>query len=219
VAAATVKIIEIDDAPIATLAEAKELPAGEIGEIIVAGPMVTRMYDHLPEATAAAKIFGGEQTASRTEDNRVGPARRSLGEGGLHHRMGDCGFFDSEGMLWFCGRKVERVRTAERTLHTEPCEQPFRAHPRVARCALIGLGAPGTQIPALVVEAKPKDSLDAQAFADELRALGRTHPAASAIRHFFFLTPFPLDVRHNAKIHRLTLARWAARNQAVVCRD
>jgi acyl-CoA synthetase (AMP-forming)/AMP-acid ligase II len=212
VVSATVKIIAIDDAPIATLAEAKELPAGEIGEIIVAGPMVTRTYDHLPEATAAAKIGGGGQGFSRAGVKRVG-------DNALHHRMGDCGFLDSEGMLWFCGRKVERVRMAERTLYTEPCEQPFRAHPRVARCALIGLGAPGAQIPALVVEAKPKDSLDAQAFADELRALGRTHPAASAIRHFFFHTPFPVDVRHNAKIHRLTLARWAARNQAVVGQD
>ena len=42
--------------PIATLAAARELPPGEIGEIIVTGPTVTREYDQLPEATASAKI-------------------------------------------------------------------------------------------------------------------------------------------------------------------
>jgi len=219
VPSASVKIIAISDGLIATLDQATELPVGEIGEIIVAGPMVTKEYDHLAEATAAAKILEVERGGSRTDVKRVGDNARHLDESEVWHRMGDCGYLDAEGALWFCGRKVERVITAEQTWHTEPCEQPFRAHPRVSRCALVGLGALGAQIPALVVEVKPKDSLDAQRFANELRALGRIHPAASAIRHFFFHTPFPVDVRHNAKIHRLTLAKWAARNQAVVTAD
>jgi acyl-CoA synthetase (AMP-forming)/AMP-acid ligase II len=43
-----VKIIAISDQPIATLAEARELPPGEVGEIIVSGPVVTKSYDALP---------------------------------------------------------------------------------------------------------------------------------------------------------------------------
>jgi hypothetical protein len=31
---------------------------------------------------------------------------------------------------------------------------------------------------------------------------------------YFFLERFPVDVRHNAKIHRLSLARWAAKARA-----
>jgi len=167
----------------------RELPAGEIGEIIVSGPVVTREYDALPLATAAAKITDGEA---------------------LWHRMGDCGFLDPDGRLWFCGRKAERVTTAGGPLFTEPCEQVFRRHPRVTRCALVGLGHEGAQQPALVVETEIRDRQDAHAFAAELRTLARAHPHTAGINLFYFHPDFPVDVRHNAKIHRLTLARWTA---------
>ncbi len=200
VPSAAVKIIAITDGPLASLADAVALPPGQIGEILVSGPMVTRTYDQLPEATAAAKV----------------PDPQS---GRFWHRMGDCGYLDDSGMLWFCGRKVERVQTAAGTMHTEPCEAPFRGHPWVKRCALIGLGPVGAQQPALVVEAQVRSGQDEETLAHELRALGRNHPSASAIRLFYFHPAFPVDVRHNAKIHRLTLAQWAARNQPVETRD
>ena len=188
-AANEVKIIAITDAPIATLADTREQPRGAIGEIIVRGPSVTKRYDDLPSATALAKISDG--TA-------------------VWHRMGDCGYLDANGRLWFSGRKAERVETAGSTLHTEPCEQVFRAHPRVSRCALIGLGERGGQRPALVVEAAPKDSSESRAFARELRALALAHEHTAGIKVFYFNPKFPVDVRHNAKIHRLTLTAWAA---------
>lgn len=185
----TVRIIALSDEPIASIADAPGLPRGEIGEIVVRGPVVTKLYDGLPQATAAAKI--------------PDPA------GGLWHRMGDCGYLDDEGRLWFCGRKVERVDTGPRVLYTEPCEQVFRAHPKVPRCALIGLGERGTQRPALVVEAEVPESRDARNFARELRALALEHEHTLPIKTFYFNPEFPVDVRHNAKIHRLTLAQWA----------
>jgi acyl-coenzyme A synthetase/AMP-(fatty) acid ligase len=123
--------------------------------------------------------------------------------------MGDCGYLDAAGRLWFCGRKAERVETAAGMLHTEPCEQVFRAHPGVARCALVGLGDRPRQRPAVIVEAKLVDSVQARTFARELRALARQHPPTAAIERFYFHPRFPVDVRHNAKIHRLTLAQWA----------
>ena len=67
-------------------------------------------------------------------------------------------FLDADGRLWFCGRKAERVTTIAGPLFTEPCEQVFRSHPSVARCALVGLGARPGQEPAIVIEAA--DSLD-----------------------------------------------------------
>ena len=190
-----VKIIAIVDQPIATLAEARELPSGEIGEIIVSGPVVTKSYDAFPEATALAKI---ENPKSKIENSHA-----------VWHRLGDCGYLDAAGRLWFCGRKAERVETADGPMFTEPCEQVFRRHPRAARCALIGLGQRGQQRPAIVVEVKAPDSAQARVWARELRALALQHEHTARIKIFYFHPRFPVDVRHNAKIHRLALARWA----------
>jgi acyl-CoA synthetase (AMP-forming)/AMP-acid ligase II len=189
-----VKIIALHDGPIATLAETRELNRGEVGEIIVTGPTVTKAYDALPEATALAKIAGAQPDGSPT----------------TWHRMGDAGYLDASGTLWFCGRIAERVVTAAGDLHTEPCEQVFRRHPAVTRCALIGLGERGRQEPAIVIQLKPGVTESPAQLAGDFRSLARQHPHTAAIRRFFFHPALPVDVRHNAKIHRLTLARWAA---------
>ena len=212
-----VRIIAITDAPIATLADARELPRGEIGEIIVRGPVVTREYDHNAAATAAAKI---QVTSIKYQDSPTpSPAPLDTSHlsldtsasprGAVYHRLGDCGYLDADNRLWFCGRKVERVQTASGPLFTEPVEQVFRQHPRVTRCALIGLGDPGQQRPAVVIEIKLNTSAERRALARELRQLALQHPATASIKLFYFREKFPVDVRHNAKIHRLTLARWA----------
>ncbi|HEY0944610.1 MAG TPA: fatty acid CoA ligase family protein [Opitutaceae bacterium] len=194
IAGNAVKIIALADAPLAGLEGTRELPAGEIGEIIVSGPTVTREYDQLPDATAAAKIAGKD--------------------GAVWHRMGDCGYLDASGRLWFCGRKAERVETSDGSLFTEQVEPIFNALEAVRRCALIGLGDRGRQRPAVVVEpADPtviNSSERCRRLARELRqlALQQTSPIRR-INLFYFHPAFPVDVRHNAKIHRLTLARWA----------
>lgn len=185
-----VKIIPVQEGPVASLTAVAELPAGHVGEIVVSGPMTTREYDALPEATAQAKIRDGVT---------------------WWHRMGDCGYLDAAGRIWFCGRKVERVVTPEGTWHTEPCEQVFRQHPRVGRCALIGVREAQGITLALVVEGKPRGAADAAAWVRELAALARSHAHTRSIRRYYFRAAFPVDVRHNAKIHRLTLARWAPR--------
>lgn len=213
------KIIALTDGPVASLADIRELPPGEIGEIIVSGPVVTKTYDQLPAATALAKISGGKdqgsgdkyQAPAVTKNPDTSPLSlvTSGASAPVWHRMGDCGYLDAAGRLWFCGRAVERVTTAAGPMFTEPCEQVFRAHPRAARCALVGLGPAGAQRPALVVEARVEDSRKARALARELRQLALAHPHTAAIRVFYFHPQLPVDVRHNAKIHRLTLARWA----------
>ena len=185
----TVRVIEFNDSAIPAIGDTRELPQGEIGEVIVRGPVVTRRYDSLPEATRRAKIADSD--------------------GGFWHRMGDCGRIDGAGRIWFQGRVVERVVGASMTFYTEPCEQVFRAHPRVGRCALVGLGETPNVVPGLVVEARVKDSSEARAFARELRALALQHAHTLPIKRFYFHPKFPVDVRHNAKIHRLTLTRWA----------
>ncbi len=197
-----VKVIALTDAALPSLAAAGELAPGEVGEFIVAGPVVTKTYDALPEATARAKIPEAAPPAAPGAPAHPPPT--------VWHRLGDCGYRDAEGRLWFCGRAAERVETPAGSLHTEPCEQVFRSHPRATRCALIGLGERPRQRPALVVETRIENAAAGRTLAAELRALALTHPHTAAIGTFFFREKFPVDVRHNAKIHRLTLARWAA---------
>jgi acyl-CoA synthetase (AMP-forming)/AMP-acid ligase II len=187
-----VRVIPISDAPIASLAPGGGLPPGSVGEIIVRGPVVTREYDGLPEANAAAKIADPSSPGS------------------VWHRMGDCGMLDDSGRLWFLGRKAERVETADGTMFTEPCEQVFRAHPRARRCALIGVGS----VPALVVETATSGTADRRALTGELRRLALGHAHTAGLRTFYFREHLPVDVRHNAKIHRLALARWAVTARA-----
>ncbi len=215
-----VKVIALHDGPLVTLADIHELPPGQIGEIIVTGPTVTKEYDHLPEATAAAKIQVTRAKFQETgSDAFLDPSHFALGASAARseavwHRMGDAGRFDSTGRLWFCGRIAERVETANGTLHTESCEQVFRGHAQVVRCALIGLGPRGMQEPALVVQ--PAVSVaDRAKLARELRELATHYPHTVSIKKFFFHPSFPVDVRHNAKIHRLTLAKWADSARAI----
>lgn len=191
-----VKIIALKEGPIVSLADARELPAGEIGEIIARGPVVTKRYDELPEATAAAKIPD------------AGAA--------VWHRLGDAGYLDAQGRLWFLGRKVERVETRFGTLFPDQVEPVFNQHPGVKRSALIGLGERGQQRPAIVVEPRSREVVETASLrrklVRELRALAVQHRQTETIRLCYLHPAFPVDVRHNAKIHRLTLTKWAESN-------
>lgn len=176
----------------------KLCPTGEVGEIIARAPVVTPGYDALEEATKQAKIFHEQHTDGSKQS-------------ALWHRIGDLGYLDNEGQLWFCGRKAETVHTATGPLYTDCCEGIFNTHPKVYRSALIGLGEAGKQRPALVVEpspgAFPSNKSARATFIEELNALAQAQPHTQGIHLFFFRKRMPVDVRHNAKIHRLTLAR------------
>ena len=187
------KVIRITDEPIAIWDDALELPAGEIGEIAVQAAHATRSYFGLPAATALAKI------------------RDPAGDG-FYHRMGDAGYFDERGRLWFCGRKSDRVLTTHGTLFSIPCEAVFNCHPRVYRTALVGMRRNGATEPALCVELEAGAGQDMQeSIGAELRELGSKHEHTRQIEKFLFHPAFPVDARHNAKIFRDRLAVWASR--------
>lgn len=195
-----VKVIAVTDEAIATLADARELPTGEIGEIIVRGPCVTRAYDdthseRAKEANAKAKIAD----ASAPE--------------GFWHRMGDCGYFDAQGRLWFCGRKAHRVETKHGTLHSIPVEA-VAEEGRFSRAAFVGLGPRGAQVGVVIFEVdgeKPRLAPDWEATTlAELRKRVGSEGLDAAMLHF---GPLPVDRRHNAKLEREALAVWAAKQR------
>jgi acyl-CoA synthetase (AMP-forming)/AMP-acid ligase II len=182
-------IIRIDDQPIRSWSEDLVVERGVVGEIVVKGPQVTREYFNATRHTELAKISDGE---------------------GVRHRMGDLGYFDTSGRLWFCGRKSQRVRTAKGTLFTVPCESVFDTHPEVFRTALVGVGEPGHEIPVLCVELEPGvNKRQHRRIRAELLEIGRAFDHTKSVATILFHPAFPVDIRHNAKIGRSALAVWA----------
>ena len=190
-----VRIIAIGDEAIGDWSQARVLPTGEIGEITVAGPTATDSYFNRDAATALAKIR--ERIADGSER--------------IVHRMGDLGYFDAEGRLWFCGRKSQRVGTAHGPLYTEQVEPIFVAHPSVRRAALVGIGKRGAQRPVVCIELEKSERRKPRILVDELRALATAHDHTATLDIFLFHPRFPVDIRHNAKINREQLAAWAAK--------
>ncbi len=200
VAGNAVRIIGIDDKAIEDWNDAQQLGVGQVGEITVAGPSATDSYFNRDAATKLAKI------------------REALPDGSerIVHRMGDLGYFDSEGLLWFCGRKTQRVVVdAITTLCTEQVEPVFNTHPAIARSALVGIGQKGAQDAVLCYELKPGIGRVRRERHDELRAIGKLFPHTARITTFLhYPKQFPVDIRHNAKISREVLAAWAAKQLA-----
>lgn len=194
-AGARVEIIAIGDAPIPEWSDSLRIAPGGIGEIAVQAEHASKRYHNLPAADALAKIADGTK---------------------FWHRMGDVGWKDGLGRIWFCGRKAHRVVTANGVLFTICCEAIFNRHPEIARSALVGVpDGGGWQKPVIVVE--PRRGLNAgerETVGKELIAMAAEHDKTSSITTILFHPAFPTDIRHNAKIRREDLAVWAERKLA-----
>ncbi len=188
------RIIGISDEPISVWSDDLLVPDGTIGEIVVSGPVVTREYFNRPEATKLAKI--------------ADPVRETL-----YHRMGDVGYRDDRGRLWFCGRKSHRVILPAETLFTIPCEAIFNTHSEVFRSALVGVDREGETIPVICIEpVRRLSAQDEERIRRELLEHGAGFAHTRRIRTILFHRAFPVDIRHNSKIFREKLAVWAARS-------
>lgn len=183
-----VEILRLMDDAAEVLHPEDLLPAGEVGEIIVHGPTSTDRYWRRDEQTRLAK----------TEDE----------DGRVWHRMGDAGYFDEQGRLWFCGRKSQRVQTARGNLFADQVEAIFNGVDGINRTALVGLGDPGQQEPVLCVELD-EPGRDPQDIKNAVMDLATQHESLTQLRRVLFHPGFPVDIRHNSKIGRETLAVWA----------
>jgi len=172
--------------------DVEELPCGEIGELIVKGPVVTTEYVTRVEANPLHKIRDGNA---------------------VWHRMGDLGYLDQQDRFWFCGRKSHRLETEDGPMYTVPCEAIFNRHERVYRSALVGVGPRGKQRPVVIVEPwpdrRPTDRAGRNELLDELMDIAQSHPLTRGIRDILIHSSLPVDIRHNAKIFREELAVWA----------
>ena len=105
-----VRLVDDDDNP---------LPAGEIGEIAVKGPLVFKGYWNLTEDTASAF------------------------RGGWHH-TGDLGRFDEDGFLWYEGRKAEKelIKPGGENVYPAEVEKAILEHPGVEKSVVFGVPDP-----------------------------------------------------------------------------
>ncbi len=96
-----------------------ELPVGEIGEIVVKGPMVFKGYWNLADDTAFTFRGGWQHT-------------------------GDLGRFDGEGFLWYEGRKAEKelIKPGGENVYPAEVEKAILEHPAVAKTVVFGVPDP-----------------------------------------------------------------------------
>jgi acyl-CoA synthetase (AMP-forming)/AMP-acid ligase II len=191
-----IRIIRISDEAMPEWTDGLELERGCIGEIVVSGPQVTKGYFRKDAETRSAKIFETHSDGLRT----------------LWHRMGDAGYFDEKGRLWFCGRLKHIVKHNDCDYYPVCVEGIFNAEPDIWRTALVGFRTNSGSRMALVVEfnenGKPADTRKRK---EELMGVAERHsiPLTDIL---FYAGALPTDRRHNSKIERGQLAEWAKGN-------
>jgi olefin beta-lactone synthetase len=186
----TVEIVRVTDDALPDWSDDLRVPDGEIGEITVFAPIVSPEYKDRPDANAVSKVL---------RDGRIG------------HRMGDLGYRDEAGRIWFCGRKshalwvdpqvVPAVGREDGLLPAVPVEGVFNEHPKVLRTALVGLGERGHQVPVLAVELERGEAWS-DTLRDEILALAEGTRWEGVVRTAVHRPDFPTDPRHNSKIKR-----------------
>jgi acyl-CoA synthetase (AMP-forming)/AMP-acid ligase II len=95
-------------------AEGRELPFGQVGEILVRGPMVMKGYWNQPELTA-----------------------ETLRGGWMH--TGDSGYFEADGYLYIADRIKDMIISGGENVYSTEVENAICSHPDVLQCAVIGI--------------------------------------------------------------------------------
>jgi len=106
-ATSAVRVAIMDD-------DGKLLPAGEVGEIVVRGSLVTEGYFELPEATKEVRLFGW-------------------------HHTGDVGYRDEGGYFYIVDRKKDMIVTGGFNVFSAEVEAAVMELPQVRECAVIGV--------------------------------------------------------------------------------
>ena len=139
----------------------EELPYGEEGEILLAGPTVMAGY------------YGKEEETSRT--------LRVHADGMTWLYTGDLGTMDSDGFIYFRGRIKRMIITSGYNVYPAQLENILDAHPKVQMSCIIGVPDPyKIQKVKAFVMLKPGEE-PSQATKDEIMAYCRKHIAKYAM--------------------------------------
>ncbi|NUL48064.1 alpha/beta fold hydrolase [Cellulosimicrobium funkei] len=180
-----------DGASAETLLEGREA-AGVLGEVVISAPHQKAGYDRL------------WLTDSRS--------KRDTHDGATWHRTQDVGHLDAAGRLWIEGRLQHVVSTPDGPVAPGGPEARIDTLPAVSRSAVVGVGPQGTQAVVAVVEAAPhpgartpRPGLAPTDLAGQVRRAAAPVPVSAVL----VTDRVPVDIRHNSKIDRTRLARWA----------
>ncbi|MDP4333649.1 alpha/beta fold hydrolase [Curtobacterium sp. A7_M15] len=162
---------------------------GVTGEIVVAAPHVRERYDRLWRQNRVSRLGVADPRG---------------------HRTGDVGHLDGAGRLWVEGRLQHVLTTPDGVVTPVGPEQRIERVPGVGRVGLAGIGPRGTQQAVAVVETIAARGTRRPALAHP--DLARAVRAAAGISLAAVLTvpQLPTDIRHNSKVDRARLSRWAA---------
>jgi acyl-CoA synthetase (AMP-forming)/AMP-acid ligase II len=161
---------------------------GVTGEILVSAPHVKEAYD---------RLWLTQRESVRTAG---------------WHRTGDVGHFDAAGRLWVEGRLAHVVTAPGSVVTPVGAEQAIEHLDDVGLAAVVGVGPAGTQAVVAVVETVPavrRAGPAAPHLAGRVRDAARL--AGVSVSAVLAVPAQPTDIRHNAKIDRTRLARWASR--------
>jgi acyl-CoA synthetase (AMP-forming)/AMP-acid ligase II len=185
----TIKIMPITDNAVKSDRNINWLNNEKMGEICVKSQTVTPLYVDMPEKTNDAKIVCDD-------------------DGQIWHRMGDLGYIDQDGYLWFCGRKAHRLEIEENSevLGPIPYENIINELSNVSRCALVTCKKDGITAPYLIVTTTKKMNVTKRReLSQNIKQVLLNHRTPLMIKDIYYENSLPVDGRHNIKIDRIKL--------------
>lgn len=172
-----VKIIKVNLKKL-NMDEIEILDNFEIGEIIISSSTVTSGYFNLTHKTELSKIMGDK----------------------LWHRMGDTGYLDDKGRIWFTGRVAHSFSVGFKEFYPVPMEQFFTSITGVEKAAFVKVSDHRTCI---IIQG-------ANLALEEIKDV--IYRNDLQVDYILFHPKFPVDVRHNIKIDRKVLSVWAKKS-------
>jgi long-chain acyl-CoA synthetase len=144
----------------------RQVPIGQVGEIVMKGPLVFKGYWNLSEDTSYTFREGW-------------------------HHTGDLGRFDDDGFLWYAGRKAEKelIKPGGENVYPAEVEKVILQHPAVEKVVVFGVPDPKWKegIKA-VCRLKSDEKLDAQ---ELIQFVGERIARYKKPQYVEFISDFP----------------------------
>ncbi len=159
----------------------QELPAGEMGEIVIVGPGVMKGYWKAEEKTAAARLNGQPDS----------------------YRTGDFGIADAEGVVMYQGRKDSQVKIQGYRVELNEIENTANAHPAIKESVVVVREDDGVK--EILLAVVPKEQTGQLEESDILQWCSRTLPVYAVPKQARVFSAFPRT--STGKIDRQTVKK------------